>query len=60
MNENLLEAMKQMKMTDEEIRELEIKMITLADQVEEELQSESDHEEVSINDLIQEEFENLD
>ena len=60
MNEKLLETMQQMGMTDAEIRELEIKMITLADQVEEELQSETDHEEISINELIQKEFENLD
>lgn len=58
MNEKLLETMKQMNMTEEQIRLLEIKMITLADQVEEELQSESDHEEISLNELIQEENQN--
>lgn len=51
MNENLLEAMKQMKMTDEEIRQLEIKMITLADQVEEEFQEEQEYEFISFDDI---------
>ena len=58
MNEKLLETMQQMGMTNEEIRKLEIKMILLQDQVEEEFQDESDHEEISLNDLIQEENQN--
>ena len=58
MNEKLLETMQQMGMTEEQIRLLEIKMILLQDQVEEEFQEESDHEEISINELIQEENQN--
>jgi len=58
MNEKLLDTMKQMNMTEEQIRLLEIKMILLQDQVEEEFQEESDHEEISLNDLIQEENQN--
>jgi len=51
MNKKLLETMQQMGMTDEEIRELEIKMITLADQVEEEFQEEQEYEFISFDDI---------
>lgn len=58
MNEKLLETMEAMGMSNEEMRELEIKMITLQDTLEEELQVEDqEFEEISFDELLEQETE---
>lgn len=56
MNEKLLETMQQMGMSNEEMRELEIKMILLQDTIEEEFQEKyQEFEEISFDELIEQE-----